>query len=364
MECPCYRSKMPTQAIPCSRRSFLTQAAIASTALVSGCATRNSRAVTGKIMTVRGPLDATDLGLTLTHEHTLVDFIGADQISRKRYDPDDAFATVLPRLKQFRKLGGRALIECTPAYIGRDPLLLRRLSVAADVGLVTNTGYYGAVGNKYLPPHAHTETADQLAARWITEWEEGIEGTGIHPGFIKLGVDAGRLSALHEKLILAGARAHRRTGLPLAVHTGDGASALDQLRVLKEEGIDPSAWIWVHAQNDPGPTHLEVAKAGGWVSLDGISQVNLDAYFQAVMKLKQAGLLGRVLISHDDGWSIEGQPPGGNLKPFGNGNDEPYTTVLTRFVPLLKERGFAEAEIRQLLVGNPRQAFRLRPAIG
>ena len=48
--------------------------------------------------------------------------------------------------------------------------------------LVSNTGYYGAAKDKHLPPHAFTETADQLALRWVREAEHGIDGTSIRPG--------------------------------------------------------------------------------------------------------------------------------------------------------------------------------------
>lgn len=349
-----------------SRRRFLARTALAATGLAaaaSGCASNDGMTLAGKIMTVTGAVSPTELGVTLPHEHVIVDFIGAAQVSRGRYVAEDAFATALPFLRRFRELGGRTMVDCTPAYIGRDARLLRFLSEAAGVQIVSNTGYYGAVGNKFLPPHAHTESAGQLADRWVAEWRHGIEDTGVRPGFIKLGVESGALPPLHEKLLRAGSLAHLRTGLPIAVHTGDGAAALDQLRVLREMRVDPSAWIWVHAQNDPGPAQLEIARAGGWISLDGISQRNGDQYLRAVQTLKQNDLLGRVLLSSDDGWSIEGQPRGENLKLFDNGNAVPYVAVLTQFVPLLRANNFSTAEVRQLLVVNPARAFRLRKAV-
>lgn len=51
------------------------------------------------IETATGPIAADRLGLTLMHEHVLVDFIGADRVSPDRYDADQPFATVLPHLK-------------------------------------------------------------------------------------------------------------------------------------------------------------------------------------------------------------------------------------------------------------------------
>jgi phosphotriesterase-related protein len=124
------------------------------------------------------------------------------------------------------------------------------LSEESGLRLVTNTGYYGAADDRFVPAHAYAETADQLAARWIAEAREGIEGTGIRPGFLKIGVDRGTLSAIDRKLIVAAARCHRATGLTIAVHTGDGAAALDILATLKAERVAPSAYVWVHAQNE------------------------------------------------------------------------------------------------------------------
>ena len=143
----------------------------------------------GRAVTVRGPVDAADLGTTLVHEHVLVDFVGADKVARDRYDAEDAFRVVLPHLLALKARGARTLVECTPAWLGRDPALLVRLSEASGLHIVTNTGYYGAAQDKYLPAHAFEESAERLAERWTSEWRDGIEGTGIRPGFIKTGVD-------------------------------------------------------------------------------------------------------------------------------------------------------------------------------
>jgi phosphotriesterase-related protein len=92
------------------------------------------------------------MGLTLIHEHLLVDFIGAETITPDRWNRTDVVAKMLPYLKELNRLGCRTLLECTPAFLGRDPLLLRELSERSGIQILTNTGYYGAVNNKYLPP--------------------------------------------------------------------------------------------------------------------------------------------------------------------------------------------------------------------
>ena len=219
------------------------------------------------------------LGITLAHEHVLVDFIGADRVSPSRYDRDAAFAKALPHLERLARLGCRTLVECTPAYLGRDPVLLQRLSRAASLQILTNTGYYGAANDKFLPPHAFTESADQLAARWIREARDGIDGTGVMPAFMKIGVDAGPLSAVDEKLVRAAARTHRATGLPIYSHTGNGIAALAEVAVLDDERAPLGAFVWVHAQNETDPAvHVQVARRGAWVSFDGVAPQSLERH--------------------------------------------------------------------------------------
>jgi phosphotriesterase-related protein len=290
------------------------------------------------------------LGVTLMHEHVLVDFIGAAQVSPSRYDANEVFNVVLPRLQQARRLGCETLVECTPAYLGRDPRLLRRLSEATGLNILTNTGYYGAAKDKHLPAHAFDETAEQLAARWIRECERGIDGTGIKPGFMKIGVDEGPLSAVDAKLVRAAAITHRETGLAIASHTGPAAAAFEQLDLLERSGVPLSAFIWVHAQAERDDTlHARAARRGAWVEFDAIGEKTVAQHVELIRRMKEQGLLGRVLVSHDAGWYRVGEPGGGQFRP--------YDALFTAFIPALKAAGFAGAEIHQVLVKNPRLAL-------
>jgi phosphotriesterase-related protein len=308
-------------------------------------------------MTVRGPIPAGDLGPTLPHEHVFLDFIGADQVSRERYDPEVIFEATLPQLQLLKDCGGQSLVECTPAYIGRDAGLLKRLAEASDLHILTNTGYYGAGKNKFLPRHAYQENATELAGRWLTEWRDGIEGTEVFPGFIKIGVDGGKLSDLHRTLVRAAARTHLASGLTIAAHTGNGEAALDELATLKEEGVSGSAFIWVHAQSErDGDLHFRAAERGAWVEFDHVSSRDLARHVVLVREMKTRGFLSQVLVSHDAGWYEVGKPDGGTFRP--------YDTLFKEFLPALQEAGFTGDEIQQLLVVNPREAFtiRARPA--
>ena len=305
------------------------------------------------ISTVSGKIPVTSLGTSLIHEHFLVDFIGADKINESRWDKDEVIKKVLPYLLEVKKFGVKAIFDCTPAFLGRDVLLQRRLADESGLQVITNTGYYGAVKNKYLPESAFTESAEQLAKRWINEFENGIEGTSIKPGFIKIGVDAPHLSALHQKLVEAAAIAHLKTGLTICSHTGPAIAAFEELDILQRMKVHPSAFVWTHAQMEKDKSlHVNAARTGTWVSLDGIGWGEFENYADQINNLRSAGLLNKVLISHDAGWYKPGEKDGGSFTGF--------TNIFTQLFPILQKKGFKENDINQLLVKNPAEAFSTR----
>ena len=301
------------------------------------------------IITVTGPVPAANAGNVLPHEHVIVDFIGADSIVPGRYDPDSVFQKALPFLKDLKQYCN-TLFDCTPNYLGRDVQLLARLSKASGINIVTNTGYYGAVKHKYLPQHASQETAEQIAGRWIKEFNEGIDGTIIKPGFIKLSADHGPLSSLQKKMILAGAITHQKTGLTVAVHSGDGNAAREEMKILMENKVPAKSFIWVHAQNEKDSSYfVEVAGRGGWVEFDGLSDENVQQYLSLLKFMKRNRLLHRTLVSHDAGYYAVGDVDGGQFRR--------YTTLFTDLLPALEKEGFTKEDIQLLIRKNPAKAY-------
>lgn len=309
----------------------------------------------GKIMTVRGPITTASLGVTLIHEHVLVDFSGFQQYNPTRWNDDAVITKMLPYLQEAKEAGCTAMIECTPNYLGRDPELLRRLSEKTGLHLITNTGYYGGSDNKYLPPAAFSETSHQLAARWVAEATDGLDGTGVYPGFIKISVNPGVLSDVSRKLVEAAAHTHLQTGLTIASHTGPAIPAFEEIELLRQRGVAPAAFIWVHAQGADSADHVRAARLGAWVSLDGLADDNLDAYVTQLDALRRKDLLSRTLVSHDAGWYDPAKPDGGNIRG--------YTTLFKTLVPRLKGAGFSSDDIHQLMVVNPAAAFEIRVRI-
>ncbi|MBX2944280.1 MAG: phosphotriesterase [Cyclobacteriaceae bacterium] len=304
------------------------------------------------LLTVTGEIPASAMGITLPHEHIVVDFIGADSVSPDRYDSDSVFIRVLPFLNELKKHQVQTFIECTPNYLGRDVRLLQRLSKETGINIITNTGYYGAAHEKYLPKHAFTESAEELAQRWIDEFNNGIEGTGIKPGFMKLSADTGPLTETQRKIMKAGALAHLKTGLSIAVHSGDGNAAKEELEIFFANGVAPEAFIWVHAQNEKNyDVFKEMASKGVWVEFDYVHTKTIEQYVEFMNYMKANNLLHRTLLSHDAGWYNVGEAGGGSFRGF--------TALFEILLPRLLKEGFTQNEIDQVIKINPAQAFRV-----
>jgi phosphotriesterase-related protein len=122
------------------------------------------------------------------------------------------------------------------------------------------------------------------------------------------------------------------------------------LAILNEEGVDPSAWIWVHAQGESDTSrHAEAAGQGAWVALDGLSPDTAGRHLDLLRFMKSEQLLHRVLLSHDAGWYSVGEENGGEFRG--------YDFLFSVFVDRLREAGFTEEELHRLTVSNPAEAF-------
>ncbi len=306
----------------------------------------------GCIMTVLGAIKPEEFGKALPHEHIAVDFEAIEQ--RPYGDKLGDIETVMTvRLKELADRGYRGFVDCTPEYLGRDVELLQRIAKRTGLHILTNTGYYGAMQDKFVPKRIQALTAEQISQKWVDEWKNGIGLSGVRPGFIKIGVDQGSLSDLDRKLVVAAAITHSRTGLTIACHIGGEQAAIDILDTFIAQKVDPSALIIVHAQGvGNAQTREKIARAGAWLEFEGIAPGNFTKILEMVKQMRDAGLLGRVLLSHDRGYFNPAQENGG-LK---NG-ENPMLTIEDYFVPALRDAGFDNEQIENLLVKNPARAF-------
>jgi phosphotriesterase-related protein len=303
----------------------------------------------GKIMTVTGPISPSDLGLTLTHEHVFSIF-GNPPVRYPFYPEEKLMTSVIPYVKKIKSMGLKSIVDGTAAYFGRHPEYLKRISEETGVNIITNTGYYAASGDKYVPAHAYSESVEKLTNRWSSELTDSIDGTEIFPGFIKTAIDDGPLSEIDAKLIQVAAQTHKSTGLAIQTHTGKNVEgAFKILEILKRNSIDPSAWIWIHAHHvEQSEKLISAASQGAYISFDGLNDEITPHVLKMVDHLKSNGLIHRILFSHD----------GNSFKKDGSKKD--YHFLLEGFKSQFTKYGFSEDDFIRITEKNPADVFTIK----
>ena len=291
-------------------------------------------------MTVRGPVTADDLGVTLPHEHVFLDLTQEYRSDGLLNDPMLAEA----ELRRYVDAGGRTLVDVTSGGLRGDPVALREMSERTGLRIVRGSGFYREA---YFPPELDELSTDAVADLIVRDIEEGVDG--VRAGIIgEIGCDR-FISAVEERSFRAAARAHRRTGLTITTHAARWPVGTAQLDLLVEEGVDPGRVVIGHCDMVPDHDyHLALAKRGAWVQLDtvqGGSEYDTRQRLDWIRSLADAGHLDQVLLSQDVCLRT-------NYAAFGGPG---YAYVVSTFADLLRAEGFNDADLHGLLVDNPRR---------
>jgi phosphotriesterase-related protein len=301
-------------------------------------------------MTVAGPVDSATLGVTLPHEHVLIDLFvapGRWDIAGILFDVD----VMVDELEQFRRAGGGTVVDTTLPAIKRDPDGLRVISERTGVQIVMGCGWYR---EPYYPPADRIDqsSVEELAARLVEEIEEGVGERKIKPGVIgEIGCHKAWMSAQEERVHRAAARAQRATGLAITTHAMASPIGLAQLDVFEQEGVDPARVVIGHADSYPvRDYHEAVVRRGAYVQFDKVGDPTAfflpeERLVRTVCDLVDAGYLEQILLSHDICFRS-------HLKYMGGHG---YDYLLTGFVPALLAAGMGQAEIDTIVRDNPQR---------
>jgi len=304
----------------------------------------------GKIRTVLGDIPPEKFGLALVHEHVMCDFIGADKVSKGRYEVREVYETMLPYLKEIRQLGVEGFVDCTPAFLGRDVSLLADLSKASNIHILTNTGLYK---EPYLPKYVWEYSAGHLADMWIKEIEQGIDWTPIKAGFIKIAVNPGKVIPIQQKIVRAAALCSLSTGAAIACHTASGIAAINVMEILEDERADLGRLIVVHCDAEEDLNiHREIAKRGAWIEYDSVGEGNVEKILKMIEFVANEGLEDHLLLSQDAGWYNVGEPLEGKIRS--------YAYLVKDFLPMMLGRDFKREFIETIMRRNPAKAFQMK----
>ena len=339
----------------------------------------------GHVMTVLGPLPVERMGITLPHEHILLDAatswrrpccaghlkiaqqpISVEIIGELRMHPflnrdncvlDDVEAAI-EELMAFADQGGVTVIDPTNRGIGRDGPTLQKISRRTGLNIVMGAGFYL---ERSHPDYFTAMSEDAIADQIVADVGGGDTSPDVPAGLIgEIGVSKD-FTAAEERSLRGAAQAAKRTGVPLSIHLpGWERLAHRVLDVVEAIGADLNHTILCHmnpSYNDP-EYQKSLADRGAWLEYD---MIGMDYYYadqdaqcpsdednaKAIRTLIDDGYLRRLLISQDVFLKMMLTRHGG----FG------YGYILKHFLPRLRRHGVEQAAIDTLMTTNPRRVF-------
>jgi len=312
------------------------------------------------VETVRGPVDVTDLGRTLMHEHVFVMQPEALQNFGHVWGPcywdeDVRIADAIEKLGAVRAAGIETLVDATAYGLGRNVQRLQRINAELDINLIVATGIYAFLE---LPNFLGYRSVDAIAELFVRELREGIDDTGVKAAFLKCAVEHHGIIGDIPRILAAVSAAAIETGAPVMVHTNAQAkTGLPALEGLTSAGVEPAQIVIAHAGDSNDLAYLRaIADTGAWLGCDrfSIEHFNPDAKrIETLLALLAEGYVDRIHLSHDAACFIDfmtGDPAFANEKPD-------YLHISTKILPALRERGVTDEQIDGMMIENPRRFF-------
>src|SRR3954469_4916676 len=209
----------------------------------------------GDVQTTAGPIDASELGRTLIHEH----FRGRDEAVAHQwphmYDEDEEWRASIEQANAVKQHGVKTIVEPTAMLLGRNIDLLKRIGDETGLNIVACTGIYTY---DHLPHYFDFRDADAIAELYVNDIERGIQGTDVKAAFIKCAADEPGMTPNVEKLHRAAARASLRTGAPIMAHSRPASgTGPKQVALFEEEGVDLSRVQIAHCGDTDDVDHIE-----------------------------------------------------------------------------------------------------------
>lgn len=310
------------------------------------------------INTVLGPIDTSEMGFTLSHEHLLISSAGLQATFPEFIPRDERIADGIRLFREAREGGVRTVVDLTTMDLGRDIRAIEQVSRESGMNIICATGTW-----LEIPRAFRVADPDDIARLYVREIEAGIEGTGIRAGVIKVANDVGGVTPQGEIILRAAARAHRAAGVPIYTHTwAPERVGEQQVRIFEDEGVDLNRVCVGHSNDTTDLEYLTgLLEKGVWLGMDRYPAHRPDVpdwqeRTRTVKALIDAGFGDRLLLGHDNSVMLAIQPREA-FAERGVRNPDQYLHISRRALPYLKELGATDEQVDTLMVDNPRRYF-------
>ncbi len=305
------------------------------------------------IETVSGPLDPSELGLTLPHEHLRTTFESVRTQFPHLYDEQAEFDRAVAEVNRAMGHGVKTIVDPACMDLGRDVELAKRVVAKTGIQLVMCTGVYGE-HYTFLPQHFANREMDYLVDAFVHDIEEGIQGTEVKAAFLKCAVDEPGINDHVEKILRACAKASVRTGTPIMAHSHPGTRrGLEEMAIFTEEGVDPKLVIVAHTGDTDDLDYIEELLATG--CFIGMDRYGLDIILPTeqrnatVIELCKRGYTERMMLSHDACATIDWFPE--EMRAMVPNWHFGY--LFEEVLDLLREGGVSDDELKTMMEDNP-----------
>lgn len=344
-------------------------------------------ALSGKVQTVLGCIDPSQVGITHCHEHLSMTFncsyhpapkgkesmeeapIDMGNIrwiqqypyshkSNLLFNDPETESGVFNDVKRFKELGGSTLVDNTTIGIDRNMQFQKKVAQETGVNIVAGAGYYVGAAQ---PSSVNQMTIEDLEKQITDEILVGADGTDIKCGVIgEIGCSY-PLQANEKKVLQAAARVQAKLGCPLIIHPGrDKRAPMEIVSIIQGEGGDVKKTVMSHLDRTIHDHEelVQLAKTGVLLEWDlfGVEmlvyqykhEMDMPSDNQRIDTIKRildAGYEDQVVIAHDVHTKHR-------LTKFGGHG---YQHILENIVPRMLSKGITQSQVDKMLIENPKK---------
>ena len=243
-------------------------------------------------------------------------------------DPMRNVELMAQELRDAQHDGVACLVDASLEGAGMDLKFIRDAAKMSGLPIVKGAGFYT---QPFYPKSLAGMSEAQITQALIRQADDYPAGA-----FGEIG-SWDDISPLERRVFRAVGKAHLATNLSIFTHTGiPGKSALEQLDILEDAGVDPRRVAIGHLGNLNDSSlyvHKAVCRRGAYVGFDRQGSPRDTSVVPLVMGLIEAGFADHILVSGDA--------------------SRGYARPITVFVPKLKAAGADEATLHRITVENP-----------